>query len=205
MSTTHSNNFPKLHNAAWPGVVGKGNGGEPPIDLETMLDLTVAAEVDGVKFDGVDVFLFDPHIDIDISDADLQKWAERITSRGLVIGSVVAPIWPPTGGGSAMGADREQEKFLPQIRKGCRVPSFGLCAGDVQFLTDLRHDALGVQPSCGAGVPKSLATSAAVVDSAAVEHSRGEWVFGRNLPDGPVTSNDHSLVLRSARRPRAPA
>ena len=44
----HSNNFPKLHNAAWPGVVGKGGeGNDPPIPLETMLDLTAAAEVDG--------------------------------------------------------------------------------------------------------------------------------------------------------------
>ena len=49
----HPNNFPKLHNAAWPGVVGKGEGSEPPIDLDTMLDLTAAAEVDGIKFDGV--------------------------------------------------------------------------------------------------------------------------------------------------------
>ena len=27
MPTTHRNNFPKLHNAAWPGVVGKGSAG----------------------------------------------------------------------------------------------------------------------------------------------------------------------------------
>ncbi len=32
MSNAHTNNYPKLHNAAWPGVVGKGDGGEPPID-----------------------------------------------------------------------------------------------------------------------------------------------------------------------------
>ena len=31
--SAHTNNFPKLHTAAWPGVVGKGDGGEPPIDL----------------------------------------------------------------------------------------------------------------------------------------------------------------------------
>ena len=32
---------PALHNAMWPGLVGKGGpGAEPPIDLETMLDLT---------------------------------------------------------------------------------------------------------------------------------------------------------------------
>ena len=37
----------------------KAPDGEPPIDLDTMLDLTAAAEVDGVKFDGFDLFLFD--------------------------------------------------------------------------------------------------------------------------------------------------
>ena len=50
------NNFPKLHNAMWPGLVGKGNekGEEPPISLERMLALTAAAEVDGQKFEGID-------------------------------------------------------------------------------------------------------------------------------------------------------
>ncbi len=51
------NNYPKLHNATWPGIVGKGPDSEPPISLDTLLDLTVAAEVDGVKFDGIDLGL----------------------------------------------------------------------------------------------------------------------------------------------------
>ena len=47
------NNYPKLHNAGWPGVVGKGPDAEEPfIDLETMLEWTAAGEVDGVRFDG---------------------------------------------------------------------------------------------------------------------------------------------------------
>jgi len=115
------NNFPKLHNAAWPGVVGKGSDAEPFIDLDTMLDLTAAAEVAGVKFDGFDLFLFDPHISIDASDAELQRLADKARSRGLAIGTVVAPVWPPTNGGSAMGDDSEQDKFLLQVRKGCRI------------------------------------------------------------------------------------
>ena len=59
------NNYPKLHNAAWPGVVGKGSpGAEPFIDLDTMLDHTAKANVNGVKFDGFDLFLYDPaHLD----------------------------------------------------------------------------------------------------------------------------------------------
>jgi len=121
MSPTHTNNRPFLHNAAWPGVVGKGEGSEPAIELDTMLDLTAAAEVDGVKFDGVDLFLFAPHVDIDSSADDLKRLADRVRARNLVIGSVVAPVWPPTGGGSAMGSEAERQAFLTQVRKGCRI------------------------------------------------------------------------------------
>ena len=119
--STHVHTYPKLHNAAWPGVVGKGPDSEPPIDLDTMLNLTAAAEVDGVKFDGFDLFLFLPHINIDASDSELQELADKAASRGLTIGTVVAPVWPPTGGGSAMGDDAERQRFLTQVRKGCRI------------------------------------------------------------------------------------
>src|SRR5262245_30959070 len=114
-------NFPKLHNAAWPGVVGKGGDGEPPIELDTMLDLSAAACVDGQRFDGVDLFLFDPHVNIDATDRDLATLAEKVRTRGLVVGSVVAPVWPPTGGGSAMGDDATQAQFRPQVRRACRI------------------------------------------------------------------------------------
>jgi sugar phosphate isomerase/epimerase len=103
----------------WPGLVGKGPDSEPPIDLETMLDLTAAAEVDGVKFDGVDLFASLPHIDIDSTRDDLSRIAEGISGRGLVIGSLVAPVWPPTGGGSAMGSEEERGQFLTQVKKTC--------------------------------------------------------------------------------------
>ena len=118
----HPNTHPKLHNAAWPGVVGKEPGTEnPPIDLDTMLDYTAGAEADGQKFDGFDLFLFDPHVSIDASDDELKQLADKASSRGLVIGSVVAPVWPPTGGGSAMDEGEGRQKFLTQVRKGCRI------------------------------------------------------------------------------------
>jgi sugar phosphate isomerase/epimerase len=118
----HSNNFPKLHNAMWPGLVGKGGpGAEPAIDLDTMLDLTAKAKVDGVQFDGVDLFLYDPHISIDISDDHLKRLANKIYAKGFVVGSVVAPVWPPTGGGSAMGDHEERKKFFQQVLKACRI------------------------------------------------------------------------------------
>jgi sugar phosphate isomerase/epimerase len=114
--------YPALHNAMWPGLVGKGGpDAEPPIDLDTMLNLTAAAGVDGTRFDGVDLFLFDPHVSIDSSDDDLQRLSDKIAAKDLVVGSLVAPVWPPTGGGSAMGSDAERNAFLTQVRKACRI------------------------------------------------------------------------------------
>ncbi len=122
MPATHRNNFPKLHNAAWPGVVGKGSAGaEPFIDLDTMLDLTAAAEVDGVKFDGIDLFLFDPHVDIDSTDDDLKTLADKVH---------VARAGDRLRRRPGLAADRRRlgdgqrgraQQFLEQVRKGCRI------------------------------------------------------------------------------------
>ena len=112
---------PALHNAMWPGVVGKGPGAEPPIDLDTMLRLTADAEVNGRRFDGVDLFLSLPHVDIDSGNDDLQVLADKVAAHGFVIGSLVAPVWPPTGGGSAMGSAEERSRFLTQVRKACAI------------------------------------------------------------------------------------
>jgi hypothetical protein len=113
----------KLHNAMWPGLVGKGaeEGQEPPISLERMLDLTAAAEVDGQKFEGIDYFLFLPHTDPDASDDQLKQIADSIASRNLVVGSLVAPVWPGTVGDSAMGDQESTEKFLLAVTKACRI------------------------------------------------------------------------------------
>ena len=105
----------------WPGLVGKGGDGEPAIDLDTMLNLTAAARVGGARFDGVDLFLSLPHTDIDSSDADLKDLADKLSRHNLVAGSLVAPVWPPTGGGSAMGSNEERGRFLTQVRKACSI------------------------------------------------------------------------------------
>ncbi len=114
-----TNNYPKLHNATWPGVVGKGDGSEPCISLDTLLTLTANAEVDGVKFDGIDIGLFEPHFNIDSSDDGIKQLADKVSALNLNIGSVVAPIWPPAGG-SAMGTREARNQFVEQVRKSCR-------------------------------------------------------------------------------------
>ena len=121
MSTVNQHMHPAIHNAMWPGIVGKGADSEPPIDLETMLNLTAAAEVDGIRFDGVDLFLASPHTDIDSTDDDLKHLAASLATRNLVAGSLVAPVWPPTGGGSAMGSEQDRKNFLTQVRKSCAI------------------------------------------------------------------------------------
>jgi len=110
------NNYPKLHNATWPGIVGKGPDSEPPIGLDTLLDLTMNAEVDGVKFDGIDLGLFEPHFNIDESDDGIKRLAEKVTKLNLNIGSLVAPIW----GGPAMGSKEDRAVFVDMVKRSCR-------------------------------------------------------------------------------------
>src|SRR5213595_3893398 len=142
----HPNTYPKLHNAAWPGVVGKGSAGaEPFIDLDTMLGLTAQAEFDEVKFDGVDLFLFAPHVDIDSTDDDLKQLADKVRTRGLAIGSVVAPVWPPTGGGSALDEGDGRKKFLEQVHKGCRI------AKKLRELGVRPYGVVRIDSACGPG------------------------------------------------------
>jgi sugar phosphate isomerase/epimerase len=106
----------------WPGLVGKGSpGAEPFIALDRMLELTTAASVNGQKFDGVDLFLFAPHIEIDLSDDDVKRIADKIAGKGLAVGSVVAPVWPGTVGDSSMGTPEQRAKFVLAVKKACRI------------------------------------------------------------------------------------
>jgi sugar phosphate isomerase/epimerase len=118
-----SNSSLKLHNAMWPGLVGKGDeeGQEPPISLEDMLDFTAAAEVGGRKYDGIDYFLFLPHTNPEASDDELKGIADLITGKGFDIGSLVAPVWPGTVGDSAMGTSEQRDKFLDAVKMACRI------------------------------------------------------------------------------------
>jgi sugar phosphate isomerase/epimerase len=110
-----NNNFPKLHNATWPGIVGKGPDSEPPIPFDKMLEMTAAAEVNGVKFDGVDLGLLDPHLNINSSDDEIKKLGDKIAGYNLKVGSLVAPIW----GGPTLGSDDDRKTFVEMVRKAC--------------------------------------------------------------------------------------
>jgi len=109
------NNFPKLHNATWPGIVGKGPDSEPPIPFDTMLEMTAAADVDGVKFDGIDLGLLDPHISINSSDDQIKQLSDKIAGYNLSVGSLVAPIW----GGPTLGSNEDRKTFIEMVRKAC--------------------------------------------------------------------------------------
>jgi sugar phosphate isomerase/epimerase len=111
-----ANNYPKLHNAMWPGLVGKKSmgGEEADLLLDEMIDLTANAEVDGVKFDGIDIFLNAPHTPIDAGDDALKALADKVKSKGLTIGSIVAPVW---FFGNAMGDAEKRKGWVDCVAK----------------------------------------------------------------------------------------
>lgn len=117
-----SHTLPKLHNAMWPGLVGKEPGTDhPPISLDRMLELTANASVDGQKFEGVDLFLFHPHTDPDGGADEIKRMADKIAAKGLAVGSLVAPVWPGTVGDCAFGTPDQRAKFVLAVKKACRI------------------------------------------------------------------------------------
>lgn len=109
----------QLHNSMWPGIVGKGEESEPILSLERMIQLTRNAQVDGKHFDGIDLNIMDPHVRITLSKDEILRFADGIQAQGLKIGSIGAPIWPGTGGGSAMGSAKERGRFLEKVKQTC--------------------------------------------------------------------------------------
>ena len=110
--------LPKLHNATWPGVVGKGSGdGEPCLDLIQMLDLTKGAQVGDATFDGFDLFLAPPHFDTTKLEAEVDRIVELCGKYALEVGSLVANVWA----GSAIGDESKRETFLDAVRTGCKI------------------------------------------------------------------------------------
>lgn len=141
------NNYPKLHNAAWPGIVGKGTpDSEPIIALDTLLRLTAGAEHEGAKFDGIDLFVTAPHFDIDSDPGEVRRMSDHIAGYGLKVGSFVAPIWGGAGGGSAMGDDEDRKRFLSQVLKSCVIGS------------QMRE--LGIRPTGGVRIDSSVGVAA---------------------------------------------
>ena len=72
------NNFPKIHNATWPGLVGKGPDSEPVISLDQMLQMTAKAEVDGIKFDGVDLGYWTHILISTVAKKVLKLWQTKL-------------------------------------------------------------------------------------------------------------------------------
>ena len=58
-----------------------------------------------------------PHLDADMSDDEIQRLADKVAGHGLVIGSMVAPIW----GGPAMGSAEDRKNFVDSVRKSCHI------------------------------------------------------------------------------------
>lgn len=183
----------KLHNAMWPGLVGKERGTDhPPIALDRMLELTCASSVRGRGFDGIDLFLYEPHLDIEADDDAIRRFGDEVAALGLGIGSVVAPVWPETIGGSAMGDAAERRRFVAAVEKACRYAKLlrecGVRSGGV-----VRIDSADSPESWAADPTAATASIAATFREAgriAADHgerlaAEGEvcWAGMHSLPD----------------------
>ena len=60
----------------------------------------------------------DPHTDIDSDDGAIRQLAGTIQSRGLVVGSVVAPVWFDA---SAMGDPTKRANWIAHVRKSVHI------------------------------------------------------------------------------------
>lgn len=131
-------NFPKIHNATWPGVVGKGEGSEPVIPFENLVRFTANAEVDGVRFDGLDIGLLEPHVDLSKGKEEAKRIADLVGEHNLNIGSLVAPIWA----GSALGTKEQRKVFVDMVKKSCE---FG---GYLRELGIRKYGVIRIDSSC---------------------------------------------------------
>lgn len=133
----------KVHNAMWPGLVGKEEGTDhPPISLERMLELTDNASAQGQRYDGVDYFLYLPHTDPDCSEAELKRISDLILSKNLTVGTLVAPVWTGTVGGPAFGSPSDRDGFVDAVRKACRIADIFKKTG-VRTYGNIRIDTAG--------------------------------------------------------------
>ena len=179
MSAKNSHNYPKLHNAMWPGLVGKGSdGAEPVVDLDTMLNLTAAGpRADGVKFDAASIFSSMTRTSISTSPTTTGKKAPagKIADKGFVVGSVVAPVWFD---GSAMGDAKQvrRENISPRrIRSACRIAktlraSWGF--GPTEWFVSTRHRHRATGPKDPAANQKMIADT--FKQAAAIDRDHGE-------------------------------
>lgn len=136
MSERH--NFPKIHNATWPGIVGKGEGSEPVVPFEDLVRFTANAKLDGVGFDGLDIGLLEPHVDINKGKEEAKRIADLVGEHNLNIGSLVAPIWA----GSAMGSKDQRDVFVDMVRKSCE---FASCLRDLGIR---KYGVIRIDSSC---------------------------------------------------------
>ena len=176
-----------------------------------MLDLTAAAEVDGVRFDGFDIFLYHPHFNIDGGEDEIQRLADKARARNLMVGTVVAPVYAGTGGGSPMGSDADRRRFLDQVRKACRV------AQRLRELGVKRGDKVRIDSACSVEAwcdrPRAEPAAHRRHLPRGLPHRRGPRrapgrrrgnLLGRHAQleaHGPTAGNGRPAAERSASRP----
>ena len=181
--------------------LARGPSSEPPIDLDTMIDLTAKASVNGARFDGIDIFHAAPHTNIDFTDDEVKRLAEKVQRHNLMIGSIVAPVWPPVGGGSAMGSAADRKKFVANVEKSCKLGA-RLRALGVRSYGVIRIDSAaspGEWAKDPAGNTKKIAKTFREACGVAADYRRAARRRRRNLLGRHALLEGHDRHARSRR------
>ena len=119
---TRQHKWPAIHNAMWPGLVGKGPDSEPPIDLDTMLDLTAGAASNGIEVRR--------RRSVSVRPARQHRLRPTTISSGCATRSRRADSWSARwsrrcgrrpAAARRWASDDDRKNFLTQVRKACAI------------------------------------------------------------------------------------
>ena len=116
------NNRPFLSVPTWVGFVGKepDKGGEEPVPLDELCKLFSMPAHGAHRIEMLDIFCFMPHVDFNNPDT-AKLLGEAIFDRyGFFVGTLVAPTWAGTNGGSAMTIEGRVAR-AKQIKKTAEI------------------------------------------------------------------------------------
>ena len=200
LMTDATHNKPALHNAAWPGVVGKG-GGRRAADRprhDARPDRRGRGRRRQVRRRRpVPVRPARQHRrDRRRAEAAGRQGPSR---RAWSIGSVVAPVWPPTGGGSAMDEGEERQEVPRAGPQGLPDRQTAPRAGRPPLRR--RPDRLGGEPGDWAKDPEGNTKKIAETFKQAGDDRRGPRRAARRR--GGDLLGRHALVAEDGRPARA--
>ena len=169
----------------WPGLVGKGSESEPRHRSRHHDRPDRQGRGEWYRSStAIDIFHVAPHTNIDFTDDEVKRLAEKVPEAQPDIGSIVAPVWPPVGGGSAMGSAADRKKFVANVEKSCNLGTATARPGRAAATASIRIDSAaspGEWAKDPAGNTKKIAKTFREACSVAADYGERLACRRRNL------------------------